>query len=87
MAPEEKREVEPPKTRSRLAEIAAGPNARKEARPVGGWNVWQLERLLASQPNPNQERDYERSLLLVYLREFADPDGQLQPEFDDLVRE
>ena len=87
LAPEEKREVEPPKPRSRLAEIAAGPDARKATRSVGGWNVWQLERLLASQPKPDQERDYERSLLLVYLREFADLDGQLPPEFDDLVRE
>jgi hypothetical protein len=87
LAPEEKREAEPPKPRSLLAEIAAGPDARKAARSIGGWNVWQLERLLVSQPKPDQERDYERSLMLVYLREFADPDGQLPPEFDDLVRE
>lgn len=78
---------EPPKPRSLLAEIAAGPGARKAARSIGGWNVWQLERLLASQLKPDQERDYERSLMLVYLREFADPDGQLPPQFDDLVRE
>lgn len=84
---EEEREEEPQKPRSLLAEIAAGPEARKAARPIGGWNVWQLERLLASQPKPDQERDYERSLLLVYLREFADPDGQLPPQFDDLVRD
>ena len=25
--------------------------------------------------------------MLVYLREFADADGQLPPQFDDLVRE
>ncbi len=87
LAPEETRETEPPKPRSRLAEIAAGPDARKAARSIGGWNVWQLERLLVAQSKPDQERDYERSLLLVYLREFADPDGQLPPEFDDLVRE
>jgi hypothetical protein len=87
LAPEEKRELEPPKPRLRLAEIAAGPDARKAARSIGGWNVWQLERLLAAQPKSDQERDYERSLLLIYLREFADADGQLPPEFDDLVRE
>lgn len=86
-APEEERKAEPPKPRSLMAEIAAGPEARKAARPIGGWNVWQLERLLAAQSKPGQERDYERSLLLVYLREFADPDGQLPPQFDDLVRD
>ncbi len=87
LAPEEKRKAEPPTPRSHLAEIAAGPDARKAARSIGGWNVWQLERLLAAQSKPDQERDYERSLMLVYLREFADPDGQLPPRFDDLVRE
>jgi hypothetical protein len=87
LAPREKREAEPQQPRSRLAEIAAGPDARKTTRPVGGWNVWQLERLLASQPKSDQERDYERSAMLVYLRDFADADGQLPPQFDDLVRE
>ena len=85
-APEEGRLVEPEKPHSLMAEIAAGPDARK-ASPVGGWNVWQLERLLAAQTKPDPERDYERSMMLVYLREFADSDGQLPPQFDDLVRE
>ncbi|HEY5159698.1 MAG TPA: hypothetical protein VII83_01380, partial [Gaiellaceae bacterium] len=71
---------------SMMAEIAAGPDARK-AGPIGGWNVWQLERLLDAQAKPDPKRDYERSMMLVYLREFADSDGQLPPEFDDLVRE
>jgi hypothetical protein len=70
-----------------MADIAAGPDARKPAGSVGGWNVWQLERLLGAQATPDPERDYERSMLLVYLREFADSDGQLPPQFDDLVRE
>jgi hypothetical protein len=82
---------EPPAAReephSLMAEIAAGPDARKATGPVGGWNIWQLERLLAAQAKPDPERDYERSMMLVYLREFADSDGQLPPEFDDLVRE
>jgi hypothetical protein len=85
-APEERRVGEPEKSHSLMAEIAAGPDARK-AGPVGGWNVWQLERLLAAQAKPDPERDYERSMMLVYLREFADSDGQLPPQFDDLVRE
>jgi hypothetical protein len=72
---------------SMMAEIAAGPDARKASGPIGGWNVWQLERLLDAQAKPDPERDYERSAMLIYLREFADSDGQLPPEFDDLVRE
>jgi hypothetical protein len=76
-----------PESHSRLAEIAAGPDAPKPSHPMGGWNVWRLERLLAAQPKRDPERDYELSLLLVYLREFADSDGQLPPAFDDLVIE
>jgi hypothetical protein len=81
------RPAEPEQPHSLMAEIAAGPDARRAAGPVGGWNVWQLERLLAAQAKPDPERDYERSMMLVYLREFADSDGQLPPQFDDLVRE
>ena len=32
-------------------------------------------------------RDEERSLILMYLREFANSEGMLGHEFDDLVRE
>jgi hypothetical protein len=80
-------ERKPDRPHSLMAEIAAGPEARKSAHTVGGWNVWQLERLLGAQAKPDPERDLERSMLLVYLREFADSDGQLPPDFDDLVRE
>lgn len=75
------------KPHSLMADIAAGPEARKAAGLIGGWNIWQLERLLAAQVRPDPERDYERSMLLVYLREFAGSDGQLPPQFDQLVRE
>ena len=72
---------------SLMAEIAAGPDARKASGQTGGWNIWQLERLLAAQAKPDLDRDYERSMMLVYLREFADSDGQLPPQFDALVSE
>jgi hypothetical protein len=32
-------------------------------------------------------RDEERSFVLMYLRDFAHPDGLLPPEFDALVRD
>lgn len=79
-------EPEPREPRSLLAEFAASPGEARHTHPVGGWNVWQLERMMAA-GKPDPERDYERSLLLVYLREFADSDGQLSPEFDELVNE
>ncbi|MHB8059963.1 MAG: hypothetical protein ACYDHO_03935 [Gaiellaceae bacterium] len=78
---------QPEQPHSLMAEIAAGPDARKAPGSVGGWNVWQLERLLGAQAKPDPERDYERSMILVYLREFADSDGQLPPQFDQLVRD
>jgi hypothetical protein len=50
------------------------------------WNLWDLERL-ARPPTGDTARDEERSYLLLYLREFAGPDGLLPPDFDGVVRE
>jgi hypothetical protein len=48
--------------------------------------VWDLERRLqASSGGPVASE--ERSYLLLYLREYASPDGVLPVEFDALVRE
>jgi hypothetical protein len=51
------------------------------------WNLWDLERIARAQASGDAARDEERSFLLMYLRDFADPDGLLSPEFDALVRE
>ena len=51
------------------------------------WNLWELERLTRERGGDDPVRDYEWSYLVVYLREFARPDGTLPAEFDDLVRE
>ncbi len=81
----------------RPASLLAGIAARMTAQPgpeaarpesagaaVGGrWNVWALERL--ANERLSKESDYERSLLLVYLRDFASSDGTLPPEFNGLV--
>ncbi|MGD0273538.1 MAG: hypothetical protein ABSB96_07410 [Gaiellaceae bacterium] len=85
--PEEPEPEPEPERRSLLTEFATSPGETRHTHAVGGWNVWQLERMLAANTRPDAERDYERSLLLVYLREFADSDGQLPPEFDGLVNE
>jgi hypothetical protein len=36
---------------------------------------------------PDEERHEEWSALLIHLREFANADGNLPIEFDELVRE
>jgi hypothetical protein len=51
------------------------------------WNVWELERLARDRAGDDPIRDEEWSYLLVYLREFASPDGILPTDFDALVRE
>ena len=51
------------------------------------WNVWELERASREAAGSDVARDEERSFLLMYLREFADPDGMLPVTFDPLVRE
>jgi hypothetical protein len=51
------------------------------------WNIWELERLLRAHSGADLARDEERSYLLIYLREFANPDGHLPADFDGVVRE
>jgi len=51
------------------------------------WNIWELERLVREQAGADVVRDEERTYLLMYLREFASPDGRLPADFDDVVRE
>ncbi|HET7046234.1 MAG TPA: hypothetical protein VFI37_15405 [Gaiellaceae bacterium] len=51
------------------------------------WNLWDLERLSREHAGRNETRDEERSFLLMYLRDFAGPDGMLPIDFDELVRD
>jgi hypothetical protein len=51
------------------------------------WNLWDLERLVREHSGADAVRDEERSFLLMYLREFAGPDGLLPIDFDGLVRD
>jgi outer membrane biosynthesis protein TonB len=50
------------------------------------WNIWQLEELVAAKDG-EPEKVEERTILLLHLREFANPAGELPTEFDPLVRE
>ena len=50
------------------------------------WNLWRLEELAASK-HGDPARVEERALLLLHMRQFASPAGELPTEFDSLVRE
>jgi hypothetical protein len=45
--------------------------------------VWEIERGLRERGDTNEEREF----LLIYLRDYAGPDGLLPLDFDPLVRE
>jgi hypothetical protein len=51
------------------------------------WNLWELERAARDHASDDVVRNEERSYLLMYLREFAGPDGILPTDFDGLVRD
>ena len=51
------------------------------------WNLWELERAARDHATDDVARNEERSYLLMYLREFAGPDGMLPADFDSLVRD
>lgn len=51
------------------------------------WNLWDLERLTREASGGDTIVDEERAFLLMYLRDFAGPDGELPVDFDGLVRD
>jgi hypothetical protein len=78
LPPEPQPAPEPQQTRTVV------PLALRDQTPRS-WNLWELERLgdgLDGGANPE-----ERRLLLLHLRQFADPAGNLPVEFDQLVRD
>jgi hypothetical protein len=54
---------------------------------AGAWNVDDLERAVAAQPNASAEQAEEWSTYLFFLREHASSDGALPPQFDGLVED
>ena len=51
------------------------------------WNLWELERVARDSVTDDVAKNEERAYLLIYLREFAGPDGTLPADFDGLVRD
>lgn len=73
--------VIPPKFKREPEPEAVVPDAPRE------WNLWELERLARDHTTDDLARNEERAYLLIYLREFAGPDGNLPADFDGLVRD
>jgi hypothetical protein len=78
--PEPELEAEPEEPDRVVAFLPANDSPRE-------WNLWELERAARDQGGNDVARNEERSYLLIYLREFAGPDGTLPADFDALVRE
>jgi hypothetical protein len=82
----------PPRARGALARAVqrvAPPPAPPSTPPPPQpreWNLWDLERRAREQAG-NAPQDEEWSALFTHLRVFADVDGVLPKEFDELVRE
>ena len=90
-APSQAPESAPSRSRflQRPARTAAPPPvpaASPAPPPAREWNIWELERL-ARQEAGDVPRDEVWSALFTHLRPFANADGVLPKEFDDLVRE
>jgi hypothetical protein len=99
--PEQTRETERPRIVA-VPALAPEPDPELEAEPEEPdrvvaflpandspreWNLWELERAARDHGGDDVARNEERSYLLMYLREFAGPDGTLPADFDALVRE
>jgi hypothetical protein len=74
-------EFEPPEPELDVVSIVSWVAAPRE------WNIWELERIARDQGGDDIARNEERAYLLMYLREFANPDGNLPSDFDAVVRE
>jgi hypothetical protein len=79
--PVETTEAEPVTEPSRVVAFTPANDAPRE------WNLWELERAARDHASDDVARNEERAYLLVYLREFAGPDGILPSDFDGLVRD
>lgn len=77
--PEPDPELEPAAERDRSNVVPLGAPRR--------WSLWDLERLAREHAGSDAAVDDERTFLLLYLRDFADADGVLPADFDQLVRD
>ena len=85
------RPVPTPEPQPEPVAVAPEPAPTVVAMPLSSeprqWNLWDLEQLSREHAGADAARDEERSFLLMYLRDFAGPDGLLPIDFDGLVRD
>ncbi len=81
LPPEPEPEPEPEPVPARVVAFIPANEGPRE------WNLWELERAARDHATDDVVRNEERSYLLMYLREFAGPDGILPTDFDGLVRD
>ena len=79
--PEPTTQPEPVPETARILAFTPGNDAPRE------WNLWELERAAREHVGEDVAQTEERAYLLMYLREFAGPDGVLPADFDGLVRD
>jgi type IV secretory pathway VirB10-like protein len=79
--PEQEREPQPEPGAARVVAFLPANDGPRE------WNLWELERAARDHATDDVVRNEERAYLLMYLREFAGPDGVLPMDFDGLVRD
>jgi hypothetical protein len=78
----EQEEMEEPEPEEPVVALPQAAHRRPD-----GWNVWDLEQRAQEEAGRDPDRDEEWNALLIYLRDYARPDGTLPPEFDSLVQE
>ncbi|HZT92586.1 MAG TPA: hypothetical protein VFA05_11155 [Gaiellaceae bacterium] len=81
--PEPEPEPEPAPPPEPLPVPEPAPTPEPAVAAARTWNVWELERRLRDAGGGDEEQEF----LLLYLRDFAGPDGALPADFDGLVRE
>jgi hypothetical protein len=85
--PEPEPEPEPePKPEPEPEPEVVVPLVQREITPRS-WNIWDLERIATETHGRDALRDDERAALILSLRQFADPSGEVPIEFDALVRD
>jgi capsular polysaccharide biosynthesis protein len=90
-----RREAAPPKPAVPAPSAPAAPEAVTEVPPepvrlhrrAGGWNLNDLERIVAEQQVAPPERVEEWRAYVFFLRDHADIDGELPASFDSLVED
>jgi len=82
--PEPEPEPEPPVVEPEPARVVAFTPVDDGPRE---WNLWELERAARNHAGSDVVQNEERAYLLMYLRDFAGPDGMLPADFDGLVRD